>query len=487
VSNLLESKMLWLALNFPLLPLEVYTRGSPDEGPFAVADSHGSRHWMLAANAAAHARGVHPGMALGAAHALVHELRVRPRDPAAERSALEGIAAWAGRYTPAVSLEPPQALLLELQGSLTLFGGLDALLGAIEAGITELGYCACSALAPTPTAALLLARAERALRIADAEALACALAEIELRHLELPQETLETLHEMGVRRIGECLRLPRAGLARRFGPGLLDLLDRAHGRIPDPRLPYQPPPHFAARLALPAEVESTDALVFAARRMVLELTGYLQARGAGVQGLELLLLHRDGQSTSLHVGLVAPSRDARHLLALLRERLERLELPAPVLELGLHAEEIRPLDGEELELFGKPAHPGKDWPLLVERLCARLGADAVRGLCPVPEHRPERAWKPCPPGARGPSPRFAGVRPLWLLTRPAPLVCTEGRPRLAGELVLEHGPEIIEAGWWDGADIARDYYIARNPGGGRFWVYRERCGGGGWFLHGVFG
>jgi protein ImuB len=88
--------------------------------------------------------------------------------------------------------------------------------------------------------------------------------------------------------------------------------------------------------------------------------------------------------------------------------------------------------------------------------------------------------------------RSGTSRPLWLLAEPQPLDGGD-RPRYQGALELEEGPECIESGWWDGKDIARDYYIARNASGARLWVFRERRRrhdngvAGGWFLHGVFG
>ena len=54
--------------------------------------------------------------------------------------------------------------------------------------------------------------------------------------------------------------------------------------------------------------------------------------------------------------------------------------------------------------------------------------------------------------------------------------------------ILRDGPERIEAGWWDGGDIRRDYYIAESPRGEMLWIYRDSvvAPDGEWFLHGVF-
>ena len=75
------------------------------------------------------------GMALGAAHALAPGLSVFPRDEAYEAAALARLAAWAGRFTPFASLAPPREVLLEVAGSLKLFGGPEQLSEKVEEGM----------------------------------------------------------------------------------------------------------------------------------------------------------------------------------------------------------------------------------------------------------------------------------------------------------------------------------------------------------------
>jgi protein ImuB len=109
----------------------------------------------------------------------------------------------------------------------------------------------------------------------------------------------------------------------------------------------------------------------------------------------------------------------------------------------------------------------------------------------VSEHRPEHAWRVAEPQIALPAePGNVAApfrRPLWLLSSPEPLEQQRGRPRRHGMLTLLEGPERIESGWWDGADVTRDYYLARDTCGARLWIYRDACGARGWFLHGVFG
>ena len=179
-------------------------------------------------NAAASRLGVHPGMTVSAAHGLTASLRIQGRDSSAERATLDRLAAWAGQFTSLVSLMPPQTLLLEVEGSRRLFGGLDRLREGVRQGLAELGYHARLALAPTPLGAAWLARAGGEPCITDRDALVGALSALPLACLELPGKARDTLVAMGVRHLGDCLRLPRVGLARRPGQTLLDARFRSN-------------------------------------------------------------------------------------------------------------------------------------------------------------------------------------------------------------------------------------------------------------------
>jgi protein ImuB len=172
---------------------------------------------------------------------------------------------------------------------------------------------------------------------------------------------------------------------------------------------------------------------------------------------------------------------------LLRERLQGLPMPAPVEALALKAGRVIPLAGRSLDLFEREGRSEEDWRQLVDRLRARLGSEAVYGLSVVPDHRPERAW--CPGGGEGGTGPVVlpGRRPLWLLETPRALEAPGDRPRWGGTLALREGPERIEGGWWDGQDVARDYYVAESEAGERLWVYRDCRPPHRWFLHGLFG
>ncbi len=424
-------------------------------------------------------------MAVSAALALAPRLRIVPRDPAGETEALLGIGGWAAQFTPGVAIEFPDSVLLEVSGSLRLFGGLESIVERLRRGTTELGWSTVLAGAPTPRAASWLALAGEQKFIGAAARLEEALAALPVEVLRREDETHAALEAIGVRTLGELRALPREGVARRFGQRLLDDLDRAFGALPDPRNFFAPPTRFRASIELPAEVTQAEALLFAARRLVVQLAGFLAARSGGVQRFALRLGHRDQATTEIAIGLIAPSRDAEHFTLLLRERLSGLALRAPVRAIALEADDVVPLAGRNLGLLLEEGKPPGHWEHLVERLRSRLGAGAVHGLASRAEHRPERTVASAEPDSRQPHLDF-GERPFWLLDRPRPLAETGAVPHYEGPLELLAGPERIESGWWDGGDIARDYFVARTRNEALVWIYRERRGEGGWYLHGLF-
>lgn len=475
--------MLWAALRFPDLSLQLYQRGAASCGPMIVQDA-ANRPLVLSCNEAALQAGLKPGMPVSAAYALSHLLVSRVRNPAKEAKALAGIASWATQFSPTVSLASANEVLIEISGCLRLFGGLRPLSGRIRAGLAQLGYRAIVVVAPTPTAALLLARDGIDTSVADRHQLRPALARLRLRLLDQPAQTIAQLAAMGVHTIRDWLSLPRDGLARRFGQAFLDEIDRALGLLPDPRPPFTPPERYSAALELPAPVQETEPLLFAAKRLLLELTGFLALRQLGVLRLRLDLEHAHHAATAVVLGLSVPSRDGAHLVSLLREKLVTVELPEAVENLCLIAEETRPLGAQNQPLFNDGLPSREERWRLVEHLRARLGVEAVHGLEMFADHRPERAFRRALPG-RAADGHCELHRPLWLL--PQPLALREGGlPRMDAPLTLLDGPERLETGWWDDFDVQRDYFVARDASGMKIWLFRERSGAKGWFLHGIF-
>jgi protein ImuB len=397
-------------------------------------------------------------------------------------------------------------LLLEIGGSVRLFGGLGLLLQTIRDDLRHLQHVVMSGVAPTPMAAWLLARAGHTAPVGATRHLAGALSGVPVHCLELPQRTLDDLRALGVHTFGECMRLPRDGLTRRFGPGLLDVMDRALGVCADPRPRWAPAAHFERRLELAFASADRALLMRGVELLLAELAGFLNTHDCGAGALELQLAHQGAPATRISLELVAPSRDPRHLKALLAQRVERVPIHHQVLHLGMRVSRLLALAPRTGDLYSskaglkggskEPSQPAEhgDSPeqcgqLLVERLGARLGPERVCTLSRVDDHRPEHSslelpWhvRHCRGRKKTPLTIDSGM-PLWLLAQPRPLAAGGLGD---GRLVLEDGPCRIESGWWDGHDVARDYYVARSARGSRYWIFRECRKSRQWYVHGLF-
>ncbi len=397
--------MLWIAIHLPLLSLESFAATlSLDAAaqPLALIDAQA----ILAVNAPARALGVKPGFKRATALALAPQLTLGLADLVRDAQALTAVAHAALAFTPMVVIQPddpPHTVLLEVQASLRYFGGLPALQLRLKDALAPLGHRLHIVSASTPLGAALLARVQPDLDCADQAATNRALARAPVWLLGPGRAHWEALQGMGLHTIDDLKRVPRDGLARRFGPVVLDELDRATGARPDPREPVTLPPTFDSRLELFARADTTEQLMHGAAVLLARLVAWLSAQHAFVRRFTLVMEHEKRSRhdapgsgiTTLEVALAEPSRDSAHLLVLLRERLSQLQLPAPTLDLRLHAEDIARRAAPNTELFPTPAAEHEGLTRLIERLQARLGREQVQRLVPERDHRPEHAtaWR----------------------------------------------------------------------------------------------
>ncbi|RIX46043.1 MAG: DNA polymerase Y family protein [Rhodocyclales bacterium GT-UBC] len=496
--------MLWLALHFPLLPLEALPLR---QSPSAVV----SRGRVLCCDTLAARAGVRDGQRLSTALGLQPGLAVFERDTQLECRALESLACWAGRFTPTVSVSEPATLLLEIAGCQRLFGGLEAIVDVVQAGCAAQSYSIGWAVAPTPLAAEWLARAGAGQVLRDIPQMRQALAGLSCAVPDWGRDAQARLDAFGLSRLGDLRALPSAGLRQRIGPLALDALLRAWGEMPDPRRNFVFPEQFAQKLELPARIEQAEALVFAGQRLFSAFAGWLQGRQLLVRVCRLQLTHDDASQTDLPLRFAEPAADEGRFVRLLREHLGRLLLRAPVEAIALLADELQPSSGTTASLFEQPRQ-GEGTLVCLERLQARLGGAAVQVLGAKADYRPECASSGHAPNAMvsAGDPSLTGLpggaqRPLWLLPVPQALIERHGCPYWHGALKLLSRGERLESGWWDEGeaalsggdavsdnktgkpagigDVRRDYFVARNPLGQWAWVFRDAEG---WFLHGLF-
>jgi len=510
---------------------------SPAEPHITVAAEGGGTLRLTAVDLTAQTAGLFPGQTLADARALEPSVAVDDADPAGDLAALASVTTWCGRYTPWTSVDGLEnggagGLWLDITGCTHLFApgeqGEIALLDDLVRRFAAAGYGVRTGLADTPGAAWAAARFASSTR-----GTACivlpggqqdSLAELPIAALRLPVETVAGLDRLGLRRIGDLIALPRAGLARRFGETVMRRLDQALGHIAEPLSPQPPAPSWRVCLN-PAEPLGAPAAVSAAvQRLTEALCGRLATANRGARRLELALYRvggiKAGRIDTVTAGTSRASRDADHLLRLLGEQLDRLPEPSSADDqaiefLTLTAIATEPLPAAQTSYIGgAQASDANGLDRLIDRLAVRLGGANVVRFEGRESHLPERAQTVTPAlGGRTVLPFHPPPcpRPPRLLPRPEPVTAIAPVPddppllfrwrRDSHRIVRAEGPERLAPEWWRDhsrlGNDTRDYYRVEDADGRRFWLYRDGLYDSGlngassepprWYLHGFFG
>lgn len=449
--------------------------------------------------------GIRPGMRRGGVLMLAPDARIHERTAAREDTALQAVAMALLQYTPQVTLAEESTLLLDIGASLRLFDGIRSLCRRVRADLRDLGFTGKLSCAPTARSAWMLARAGGG-RVLKQQSSERVLYRLPVMVLPAARPFASWFEGIGCDTIGDLRRLPRPGLQRRCGRVLLDLLDCAFGSLPEVFEWIEAPPKFEAKMEFFDRIENADLLLAGAQRLVLQLIGWLCAMQLAVKGITLKLEHERGRvaraSTEVEILLAEPVWHSDHIVRLLKERLGKLVLDAPVIGLVLQTIQLQPMEPPTESLFPEPGGTEEDQVRMIELLVARLGEDKVLQVKPVADYRPEVAntWVPIQEKVREavitdqlPPNLNSILRPTWLLVKPIPLLVRNHRPFYGSPLRMVSGPERVEAGWWGGGTAARDYWVAEGEEHALYWIYRERGAGTSedseprWFLHGLFG
>ena len=498
----------------PWWPTERLGRELPEalSHPFVTVGESRNRLIIEACSPIAVRAGLGTGMTLADGRAIVPDVVVRPADPAAAALALERLARWAGRFTPRVMPDGTDAILLDIAGCTRLFGGEEALTASLRSALCDFGLTARLAVADTPGAAWALARhgpEDPGVVPAGAgpSGIGRALEQLPVAALRLAAETAGELASFGLDRIGRLAAMAPAQLTRRFGPEPVRRLEQALGLAADPIASLSPLPRRTAHRAFADPISTVADIRAAVDGLLDDLCLALHRAGEGARRLHLVCRRVDGAHSAVTVGTSRPLRRKRPLGVLFEEKLEQLRPGFGIDEIVLSAEVVETLSETQTDWLGKVAgerHAEDEEMLadLLDRLGNRLGFGRIERPAPRQSWMPERAvgrgrilrtdaprglgW---PPGRR---------RPLRLLSPPesieAVTAVADGPPlafRRRGRLHrlrTAEGPERLECEWWREEAPSRDYYLAEDEAGGRYWLYREegRKAASRWFLHGLF-
>lgn len=481
---------------FPRLASDRSLRARPAEGPFALALTQENAERIHCLSAKAERLGLQRGMTMADARAYCPDLVSRPADLPGDSRFLAMLARWATRYCPWVGLDGADGLVLDVTGATHLAGGESALLADMRQRLARAGLSVRLGLADSRGAAWALAHWAEG--IAPKGHVRDVLAPLPVAALRLDAPVCDALRRLGLQTVGALMATPRAPLARRFGPALMQRLDQALGDLPEAISPQAEAPHYGIRLTLPEPIGRTEDVMAGTARLLDRLCARLKAQDSGARVLELTLRRVDQASQTVELRLAGPMRDPARILPLFRRGIEAADAGFGIDQLRLEATLAEPLPPEQITRAG-PARQGAALDDLITRIGTRIGLENVQRFLPADSHIPERSFLIAPAAFSRPEGAWVSPRPRPLrLFPPEPVTATAPGPqpprqfrwrRMALATARASGPERITPEWWleDAAwhSGLRDYWRIDTRQGRALWMFHTPQAPG-WFVQGEF-
>lgn len=529
-------------LHLPSFPVQIHVRMAPHlagkafavTGEAATQSGRRSQQAVIACSRAAWAEGVRPHMTVAQARAIAPDTAFITADLSLYRHALVALAESllghsvtidvGEQYGPehgarshcSIYLRLPPRRRAQKYGEQLLAdvarSGYRARIGIADDRFTAWAAAVTSRPSSLPRSDSAVGPFAQVCKVVARGGSAAYLAPLPLDLLPLSEEVRQMLSTLGVHTLGEFAELPPPTVGRRWMAGGVDYQKLASGMGPTELVPFTPSDTIVEHLELENPVTEIEPLSFMLRPLADRVCERLYGRGQALARATLFLIgpDRDRQQTEVDIHPARPTLAGRAVVDLIRAQLGEAELDHRILGLGLLVTESAEPEIEELDLFDyrDATSSPESVDVAVARLRAAFGDHAAGTAELIDSYRPEGAYRmapysaPCRTSKSGQRkkrrrPTRASALPhvmhgfsgaLRLIDPPAPLprglraVDHEGQS-LA--VIASRGPTRIEAEWWTGDPLERDYYEVETTGGGRYWVFRH-LGSGRYYLHGIF-
>lgn len=471
--------------------------------PFVLKESFHGKMVIRAMNLPAQRLGLTKGQAIADARAIASDLRVKDMDESMATKALEKLGRWCIRFSPIVSLDPPDGLILEASGCAHLWGGEEKYLQAIKERIEGFGFSIRIAMADTICVAWALAHyGALQVHIAHNRSMPDFL-ELPVAALRIDDTTQDQLQILGLRNIRQLIALPLTVLGKRFPALLCERIKQASGEIAEYITPIELPEPFAIRLPCMEPIITRTGVNIALEKAMTDLIQQLQQHQLGIRKAMFTAFAADGKQYDAEIMTNRPSLNTTHLLKLFALRLDRIEYSAGIDVFMLTATLTESYQPAQEKIWKGPAglqHQHiAEW---VDQISMRYGTTAVSRYLPSAHHLPEKAYRESAGlQEQCSSPwHVPARRPIQLVHPPEIIEVTAPIPdyppmlfRHKGKLhkiITADGPERIEQEWWVGSGKHRDYYIVEDEEGKRYWLFRsghyDEAKTYTWYLHGYF-
>lgn len=322
-----------------------------------------------------------------------------------------------------------------------------------------------------------------------------ALSALPVAALRIDEQISVALQRLGLRSIDDLAKAARAPLTRRFGPGLLRLLDQALGDQPEEISPHSAPPHYAVRMTLPEPIGLLSDVMAGTERLLIQLCTKLKAQEVGARQLCLTLRLVDQDHQQVELRLARPLRDPNRILPLFERGLAEVDAGFGIDLLRLEASQVEPLPIQQISHVSNGSKDKLDD--LISRLGTRIGLENIQRFLPADSHIPERSFIIAPAAYSEPASGWISAQPRPIcLFPPEPIAATGSRPparfrwrRMPLTTGRATGPERITPEWWledeNWRSGLRDYWRVETTQGRRLWLFYTPQNPG-WFVQGEF-
>ena len=471
--------------------------------PFALAEQDHGRKVITAVNAIALSKGVHPGMVVADARAMIHGLQVSDDQPGIEQKVLKNICLWCIQFTPVVAIDLPDGIILDVTGCTHLWKGETPYINDITRKLKNFGYNVNAAISDTIGCSWAMSRFCKGNTIIRPGDHMNELLSMPPEALRFESESVERLHKLGLRQLKDFIRMPRQSLRRRFGEYLLKRIDQALGYEEEYFDPVQPIEPYEERLPCLEPIITLTGIEIALQRLLETMCARLAHEKKGLRNATLTAFMSDGKMQKMEISTSYPSHNATHLFKLFELKFSTFN-PEPGIELFLlcatRLEEI--VATQELLWNTQQGVSNKDLAELLDRLTTKYGNGHIKRFLPDEHFWPERSFKEAQSIDEQTAVQWnvSHPRPLVMLEKPESIEVTAPVPdyppmnfRHKGvlhKITKADGPERIEQEWWIEEGQHRDYYYVEDEEGKRYWLFRSGHYDANksytWFLHGYF-
>ena len=482
----------WFALRQPLLKTLPFVLRSPSHGRMVIT----------AANAIAVSKGIHQGMVLADARAILPDLVVQDDKPDLREKLLKRLAEWCILFSPIVAVDFPDGLLIDASGCTHLWGSDQNYVQDIKCKLNARGYDVYVVIADTIGVAWGVGRFRSNCQVVASNDHYNTLLNLPPAALRFEAEVVERLHQLGLDKVQQLINIPRASLRRRFGNDILKKINQAIGTEIETIIPVQPIEPYQERLPCMEPIATRVGIEIALRQLLETLCARLQREQLGLRHA-LLKCHRlDGKIEKVEIVTSRPSISVKHLFQLFELRLQHIEPGLGIELFVLDAPKVEDhLPSQEKMWEGSVGLEDVRLSELLDRLANKVGIQSIHRYLPDEHYWPERSIKLATSLQERATTawRIDEPRPVQLLKKPEPIEVTAPIPDYPPMLFIykgkEHriinadGPERIEQEWWLQQGQHRDYYRVEDEEGNRYWLFRlghYHDQTYKWFLHGFF-